>query len=543
MGESSVLSEINEEVVRSCVDTLSLETSHELIKIINTHGATGDLTDVGHENINGLGDSGIVSTLLHVEGLDLQRESGEEHGDANLVGHLSLSSLGDIVAKLELLAILVGDVVFVEPLDSVNVGHSHEGSSRSLEAGVKLLDKRASNGVGEDVLNGSTENLLNVLEEGLKVEETELGLNMGVLGKMSSGVRSLGSERLGDTVGVTDGGDDGLEVELRRLCEVGLLSVVVEGEKSGTTLNLGLDHAGGSDFGHSNLVVDSSDASQEGSSHLHDGRQSLASKGQVSVVEQVRGVSALLDLVGDGVVAGGSEANDLVEINHKLVSTGGSGTLGDLLEGSVDGDRRLEGEVLGLEGVGEIALEHALEVAGSVSEHEEGHALLGSQSVDPSERLDSRSSVLGGISDLDHLGLGERLVLGDDNLLGSLESGSLGSITVGLGGLELLGLFGLLDESIDTLLGLLESGRRNVLVGTVGTLDAGLEDLDLGIGVGVESVSGSLEGGLLGAVGGGVVLTLCVVDVDCLSRDSELLYFLSEVSHFGVGGGNGYSKI
>lgn len=530
VGEGSVLSEIDEEVVRSGIDTLSLETGHELIKIVNSHGTSSDLSDVGHEHINGLGDSGIVSTLLHVEGLDLQGESGEEDGLSDLVGHLSLSGLGDIITESELVAVLVGDAVLVEPLQSIDIRHSHERSLGSLEARVELLDKRAGNGVSQNVVHSSAQNLLNVLEEGLKVEETKLGLNVGVLGQMSSSVRSLGSERLGDTVGVSNGRNDGLQVQLRGLGQVGLLSVVVKSKQGGAALNLGLDHAGRGDFGHSNLVVDSSDASQEAGSHLHDGRESLSSHSQVSVVQQVRGISTLLDLVGDGIVSRRSKANDLVVVNHQLVSSRSSGSLRHFLESTVDGDRGLEGQVLGLEGVGQVTLENTLQVSGTVSQNQESNALLGSQSVDPAKQLDSRTSVSGGVSDLEQLGLVQRLVLGDDNLLGSLQSSSLGSVSISLGSLESLGLLGLLDETVDTLLGLLQGRGRNVLVGALGTLNAGLEDLDLAVGVGVESVGRGLVGSVLGAGGRSLIGTL-VAHVDGGSGNGQLFDLFLEISH------------
>lgn len=43
-----------------------------------------------------------------------------------------------------------------------------------------------------------------------------------VLGEVAPGARSLGTERLLDAIDVTEGGDDGLEVQLGRLGQVGL---------------------------------------------------------------------------------------------------------------------------------------------------------------------------------------------------------------------------------------------------------------------------------------------------------------------------------
>ena len=61
---------------------------------------------------------------------------------------------------------------------------------------------------------------------------------------MATGARLLSSVRLREAEDVAHGGDDGLQVELRRLGQVGLLAVVVQVEEGRASLDLGL-HDGG----------------------------------------------------------------------------------------------------------------------------------------------------------------------------------------------------------------------------------------------------------------------------------------------------------
>lgn len=65
---------------------------------------------------------------------------------------------------------------------------------------------------------------------------------------MSAGSGLLGSVRLGDAEGVAQGRYAGLQVELGGLCQVRLLTKVVEVEQRGAALHLGLHQRGRSDL-------------------------------------------------------------------------------------------------------------------------------------------------------------------------------------------------------------------------------------------------------------------------------------------------------
>lgn len=164
--------------------------------------------------------------------------------------------------------------------------------------------------------------------------------------------------------------------------------------------------------------------------------------------------------------------------------------------------------------------EDALEVAGTVSENDEGHVLsLDTETVNPSRDLDALASVLNAVSDLDLLGSRQGGVLGQNDGLGSLQD----ALTL-LGGSLILGsllrcllglLLGLLLELSNLLNGLLQgsSGDGNVGRGLVSAGSSGLPDQDLGaITVNLESSGGGLVRELDGAVAG-LIMALGLVDV------------------------------
>ena len=66
--------------------------------------------------------------------------------------------------------------------------------------------------------------------------------------KMSTRSRLFGSVGLGEAEDVSQGGNRRLQVELRRLREVGLLSEVVKLEQGGAAFHLGLDDGGWGDL-------------------------------------------------------------------------------------------------------------------------------------------------------------------------------------------------------------------------------------------------------------------------------------------------------
>lgn len=65
---------------------------------------------------------------------------------------------------------------------------------------------------------------------------------------MASSPRLFGSVGLGEAEDVSQGGNRRLQVELRRLREVGLLSEVVKLEQGGAAFHLGLDDGGWGDL-------------------------------------------------------------------------------------------------------------------------------------------------------------------------------------------------------------------------------------------------------------------------------------------------------
>lgn len=68
------------------------------------------------------------------------------------------------------------------------------------------------------------------------------------LSQVSACAGLLGTVGLGDTEGVPQSGDAGLQIELRGLGQECILPKVVQGEQCGSALYLGLHQSGGSDL-------------------------------------------------------------------------------------------------------------------------------------------------------------------------------------------------------------------------------------------------------------------------------------------------------
>ena len=149
----NLLALVSVPVIGLGVHALVLVGVHQLIPVVHAHTSTDDLTNTGHEHVDTLGDAAVLGVLLHVECFDLGREVGQEDRLVNDVGHTTLSSLGNIVAELVGLALLVGDFVLDQPLDSIVVLHATEGTGWGLEIGVELLDVAGDLGLGENVVN------------------------------------------------------------------------------------------------------------------------------------------------------------------------------------------------------------------------------------------------------------------------------------------------------------------------------------------------------------------------------------------------------
>lgn len=61
-------------VVVGSFQPLALVGRHQLLVVVHTHRAADDLADVGQEDVDGLGERGVVLAALHVERLDVRRE-------------------------------------------------------------------------------------------------------------------------------------------------------------------------------------------------------------------------------------------------------------------------------------------------------------------------------------------------------------------------------------------------------------------------------------------------------------------------------------
>lgn len=81
-------------------------------------------------------------------------------------------------------ALGVLDALLTEPVDGVGVAHAHERSLRALELGVVLLDGSGGGGVLEGDVDDTADDVLKMAEKVVELDEVELSLDVGVLGKL-----------------------------------------------------------------------------------------------------------------------------------------------------------------------------------------------------------------------------------------------------------------------------------------------------------------------------------------------------------------------
>lgn len=120
-------------------------------------------------------------------------------GLVDLVGHLSLGGLGNVIAHNVVLAVFSLDAVFVEVGDGITVVETDKGTLRRDKLGVKSLDNLGSNRIGEKDVNDladlknrldlrqartvsiSTHYVFEVVKQVLELDEHQLGLEMSIL--------------------------------------------------------------------------------------------------------------------------------------------------------------------------------------------------------------------------------------------------------------------------------------------------------------------------------------------------------------------------
>lgn len=202
---STILPLVSEPIVRVGRDTFSIVAGHQLLQIANPHTAANNLTNTRNKDIDTLSKVGSVFQSLHVEGLECLGEVDKHDGLVDLVGHLSLSGLGNVIAHNVVLAVFSHDAVFVEVLDGITVIESDKRTLRRNKFGVKGLDDLGSNRIGEKGVNDladlkkkreirdkrqactiSTHHVFDVVKQVLELDEHQLGFEVSVLGQMSA---------------------------------------------------------------------------------------------------------------------------------------------------------------------------------------------------------------------------------------------------------------------------------------------------------------------------------------------------------------------
>jgi hypothetical protein len=108
----------------------------------------------------------------------------------------------------------------------------------------------------------------------------------------------------------------------------------------------------------------------------------------------------LVQPVSEGIVSTRSSSDDAPVVDDKLVTTRSSLSLRNLLKGSNELNRRLEGQGERAIGLGDAARKDGLEIAGTIAQDDEDNVLLLPQAMYPTENADALSPVLTKVKDL-----------------------------------------------------------------------------------------------------------------------------------------------
>jgi hypothetical protein len=146
-------------------------------------------------------------------------------------------------------------------------------------------------GKGREKGKERTYELLDVGKEVVKVDERQLSLDVGVLTQVPPRVTFLRPEALLNTEDVSKRRQTRLEVKLRTLSEVRLLTVVVELEEGRTAL--GLNHAGRGHFEETEGLVRLAEGGEERGADFEDRGSVLTTEDEVAGVGELRGVGVL----------------------------------------------------------------------------------------------------------------------------------------------------------------------------------------------------------------------------------------------------------
>ncbi|KAI2287449.1 hypothetical protein LOZ06_006892, partial [Ophidiomyces ophidiicola] len=308
---------------------------------------------------------------------------------------------------------------------------------------------------------------LQVVEQVGEGDEVQLGLDVGVLGQVAAGERLLGAEGGADAEDVAEGGQAGLEVQLRGLGQIGGLAVVVEGEQRGAALDLGLHHGGRGDLEQAALVEGGAEGPQHAGAHLHDGGGGVAAQHQVAVVVERLRVGVGRDARGDGVLVAGGAAEHGEEVGVQLTVVRGVLLGRHRAHLAVDGQRRLQRQRQRVVRAHQLAREHTLQQPVAVGQRDEDDILLRAQPVHTAQHPHARAGrvavaqlhrgrVL--LVEADAHGCGQRGILGDDNLLCVLQHtlALVGLLALAQGQVVLLG--GFLHARLEQAGGLLHRG-------------------------------------------------------------------------------------
>jgi hypothetical protein len=92
----------------------------------------------------------------------------------------------------------------------------------------------------QHTINGVDNQVLNGVQQLLEGDERKFALDVRVLGQVTTCARLLGTVGLGNAEHVAQGSARGLQVQLRRLGQIGLLAEVVQLEQGRAALDLSL---------------------------------------------------------------------------------------------------------------------------------------------------------------------------------------------------------------------------------------------------------------------------------------------------------------
>ena len=172
------------------------------------------------------------------------------------------------------------------------------------------------------------------------------------------------------------------------------MSIVVELEECRTPLDLGLHHAGRRHFQHARRRKLCSKAVQDSGTHSQDGRGRLTPEHEVSVVGEDRWIRILRYAIHDCIVTAWCLTHTRPVVDNEFMVVWRRLALWQRFDHAIQLNRAFKRQCESIVRLDQRALQYTLQVARTITKHEEHTILLRTKAMNPATNLHTHVTVL-----------------------------------------------------------------------------------------------------------------------------------------------------